>query len=185
MQTLLEYAPWIVFGLVYKFGGGLYPATAALMVAMTLLLAYYWIRTRKRSADAPGAHHHGAGVRRGHADPARRPLPAVESIGDLLAHRHRWSPAASGSARRPCSNACWAPACRRAPRCRPPRGAMLAAHRRVLSAARGSQHLGRADPQRGGLGHVQGLDRVAARRWSSSSAWCSTCCAACSPRKAP
>jgi intracellular septation protein len=47
MQTLLEYAPWIVFGLVYKFGGGIYPATAALMVVMTLLLAYYWIRSRK------------------------------------------------------------------------------------------------------------------------------------------
>jgi intracellular septation protein len=47
MQTLLEYAPWIIFGLAYKFGGGVYPATAALMAAMTLLLAYYWIRARK------------------------------------------------------------------------------------------------------------------------------------------
>jgi len=47
MQTFLEYAPWIVFGLVYQFGGGIYPATAALMAAMTLLLAYYWIRARK------------------------------------------------------------------------------------------------------------------------------------------
>ena len=47
MQTLLEYAPWIVFFLVYKFGGGIYPATAALMIVMTLLLAYYWLRTRK------------------------------------------------------------------------------------------------------------------------------------------
>src|SRR6478735_7189369 len=47
MQTLLEYVPWIVFFLVYKFGGGIYPATAALMIVMTLLLAYYWLRTRK------------------------------------------------------------------------------------------------------------------------------------------
>ena len=47
MQTLLEYVPWIVFGVTYKFGGGLYPATAALMVVMTLLLAYFWIRARK------------------------------------------------------------------------------------------------------------------------------------------
>jgi intracellular septation protein len=47
MQTLLEYVPWIVFGIAYKFGGGIYPATAALMVTMTLLLAYYWIRARK------------------------------------------------------------------------------------------------------------------------------------------
>jgi len=47
MQTLLEYAPWIVFGVVYKFGGGVYPATAALMAVMTLLLAYFWVRARK------------------------------------------------------------------------------------------------------------------------------------------
>jgi len=47
MKTLLEYAPWIVFFLVYKFGGGIYQATAALMGAMTLLLAYYWLSTRK------------------------------------------------------------------------------------------------------------------------------------------
>jgi intracellular septation protein len=47
VQTLLEYVPWIVFFLVYKFGGGIYPATAALMIVMTLLLAYYWLRTRK------------------------------------------------------------------------------------------------------------------------------------------
>jgi intracellular septation protein len=47
MKTLLEYVPWIVFGVVYKFGGGLYPATGALMIAMTLLLAYFWASTRK------------------------------------------------------------------------------------------------------------------------------------------
>jgi len=47
MQTLLEYAPWIVFGLVVAFTKNIYWATAALMVVMTLLLAYYWMRTRK------------------------------------------------------------------------------------------------------------------------------------------
>jgi intracellular septation protein len=47
MKTLLEYAPWIIFGLVYKFGGGLYPATAALMGAMTLLLAIFWVQQRR------------------------------------------------------------------------------------------------------------------------------------------
>ena len=47
MQAFLEYVPWIVFGAVYYLGGGLYPATAALMVTMTALLAYFWIRTRK------------------------------------------------------------------------------------------------------------------------------------------
>jgi intracellular septation protein len=49
MQTVIEFAPWIVFGLVYKFAGGLYPATAALMVAMALLLLYDWLRERKIS----------------------------------------------------------------------------------------------------------------------------------------
>src|SRR5690242_15474643 len=47
MQTLIEFAPWVIFGLVYKFAGGLYPATAALMGAMALLLAYDWLTTRK------------------------------------------------------------------------------------------------------------------------------------------
>jgi intracellular septation protein len=47
MQTVIEFLPWIVFGLVYKFGGGLYPATAALMVAMALLLVYDWLREKK------------------------------------------------------------------------------------------------------------------------------------------
>jgi len=47
MQYVIEFAPWVVFGLVYKFGGGLYPATAALMGAMALLLVYQWATTRK------------------------------------------------------------------------------------------------------------------------------------------
>lgn len=47
MQAAVEFAPWIIFGLVYKFGGGLLPATAALMVAITLPLAYGWLRERK------------------------------------------------------------------------------------------------------------------------------------------
>jgi len=47
MQTIIEFAPWLVFGLVYKFGGGIYPATGALMAAMALLLAYDWATTRK------------------------------------------------------------------------------------------------------------------------------------------
>jgi intracellular septation protein len=47
MQTFVEFAPWIIFGLVYKFAGGLYPATAVLMVCMALLLLYDWLATRK------------------------------------------------------------------------------------------------------------------------------------------
>lgn len=47
MQTLIEFAPWIIFFLVYKFAGGLYPATAVLMVCMALLLLYDWLTTRK------------------------------------------------------------------------------------------------------------------------------------------
>ena len=47
MQVAIEFAPWVIFGLVYKFAGGLYPATVALMVAIILPLAYGWLRERK------------------------------------------------------------------------------------------------------------------------------------------
>jgi intracellular septation protein len=47
MQHIIEYLPWVVFGLAYKFGGGLYPATAALMGSMVVVLAYDWVTTRK------------------------------------------------------------------------------------------------------------------------------------------
>jgi intracellular septation protein len=47
METLIELAPLIAFFVTYKFFGGIYPATAVLMVAMALLLAYDWLRTRK------------------------------------------------------------------------------------------------------------------------------------------
>ena len=47
MQSVIEFLPWVVFGLVYKFAGGIYPATAALMGAMALLLVYDWLTTRK------------------------------------------------------------------------------------------------------------------------------------------
>ena len=47
MQTVIEFAPWVIFGLVYKFGGGLYPATVALMIAMGLMLIWDWLSTRK------------------------------------------------------------------------------------------------------------------------------------------
>ncbi|HEX5161460.1 MAG TPA: septation protein IspZ [Steroidobacteraceae bacterium] len=47
MQAFIETIPWIVFGLVYWLGGGLYPATGTLMVAMALLLVYDWVTTRK------------------------------------------------------------------------------------------------------------------------------------------
>jgi intracellular septation protein len=47
MQTIIEFAPWVVFGLVFQFGGGVYPATAALMVSMALMLAYDWLTARK------------------------------------------------------------------------------------------------------------------------------------------
>jgi intracellular septation protein len=47
MQTFFEYAPWIVFGLVYKFGGGIYPATGALMASLAALLVYDWVSKRQ------------------------------------------------------------------------------------------------------------------------------------------
>jgi intracellular septation protein len=46
MQILIELAPLIAFFVTYKFFGGIYPATAVLMVAMLLLLAWDWLRTR-------------------------------------------------------------------------------------------------------------------------------------------
>jgi intracellular septation protein len=47
MQLAIDFAPWVIFGLVYKFAGGLHPATMALMVAILLPLAYGWLRERK------------------------------------------------------------------------------------------------------------------------------------------
>jgi intracellular septation protein len=47
MQTLIELAPLIAFFVTYKWFGGIYPATVVLMVAMLLLVAYDWLRTRK------------------------------------------------------------------------------------------------------------------------------------------
>jgi len=49
MQTVIDFVPWILFGLVYKFAGGLYPATAALMGAMVLPLVYDWVKQRRLS----------------------------------------------------------------------------------------------------------------------------------------
>ena len=47
METLIELAPLIAFFVAYKFFGGIYVATVVLMVAMALLLAFDWLRTRK------------------------------------------------------------------------------------------------------------------------------------------
>jgi intracellular septation protein len=44
MQTLLELLPLAAFVIAYKFFGGIYPATATLMVGMVLALAVLWIR---------------------------------------------------------------------------------------------------------------------------------------------
>lgn len=49
MQTLIELAPLIAFFIAYKITGSMYPATVVLMVAMLLLLAWDWLRTRKVS----------------------------------------------------------------------------------------------------------------------------------------
>jgi intracellular septation protein len=47
VQILIELAPLIAFFVTYKWFGGIYPATAVLMVGMLLLLAWDWLRTRK------------------------------------------------------------------------------------------------------------------------------------------
>ncbi len=49
MQTVIDFVPWILFGLVYKFAGGLYPATAVLMGAMVVPLVYDWVKERRLS----------------------------------------------------------------------------------------------------------------------------------------
>jgi len=46
MQILIEFAPLIAFFVTFKWFGGIYPATAVLMVGMLLLLAWDWLRTR-------------------------------------------------------------------------------------------------------------------------------------------
>ena len=46
MQILIELAPLIAFFVTFKWFGGIYPATAVLMVGMGLLLLWDWLRTR-------------------------------------------------------------------------------------------------------------------------------------------
>ena len=46
MQAIVEFFPWILFGIAYKFSG-LMAATAALMGGMVVLIAYDWITARK------------------------------------------------------------------------------------------------------------------------------------------
>jgi intracellular septation protein len=47
MQLLLELLPLAAFLVAYKFFGGIYVATATLMVGMSLSLAVLWLRSRK------------------------------------------------------------------------------------------------------------------------------------------
>jgi intracellular septation protein len=47
MQLLLEFLPIAAFLLAYKFYGGIYVATAVLMVGMPLSLAILWLRSRR------------------------------------------------------------------------------------------------------------------------------------------
>src|SRR5262249_60564670 len=46
MQALAEFAPLVAFFVTYRLGG-LYAATAVLMVAMVALLAFDWLRQRR------------------------------------------------------------------------------------------------------------------------------------------
>jgi intracellular septation protein len=50
MQLLLELLPLAAFLVAYKFFGGIYVATATLMVGMTLSLVVLWLRARKLPA---------------------------------------------------------------------------------------------------------------------------------------
>jgi intracellular septation protein len=48
MQSLIDFIPVVIFFVVYKVYG-IYPATAAIIVAMAAQIAYQWIRHRKVS----------------------------------------------------------------------------------------------------------------------------------------
>ena len=48
MQSLIDFVPVIIFFVVYRLYG-IYPATAAIIVAMAAQIAYQWIRHRKVS----------------------------------------------------------------------------------------------------------------------------------------
>ncbi|MBK9253144.1 MAG: septation protein IspZ [Proteobacteria bacterium] len=50
MQLLLELLPLAAFLVAYKFYGGIYVATATLMVGMTLSLVVLWLRSQKLPA---------------------------------------------------------------------------------------------------------------------------------------
>ena len=50
MQLLLELLPLAAFLVAYKFFGGIYVATATLMLGMTLSLVVMWLRARKLPA---------------------------------------------------------------------------------------------------------------------------------------
>jgi intracellular septation protein len=50
MQLLLEFLPLAAFLVAYKFFGGIYVATAVLMVGMVLSLVVLWARSRKLPA---------------------------------------------------------------------------------------------------------------------------------------
>jgi intracellular septation protein len=47
MQLLLEFLPLLAFFVAYKYFGGIYVATAVLMICMPLTLAILWLRTRR------------------------------------------------------------------------------------------------------------------------------------------
>ena len=113
--------------------------------AMALLLAYDWLRTRKVPQMHLALSRDGAGVRRGHADPSRRAVPAVESLGVLLAARPAYSSAAVWIGKKTLLERVIGAACRRT--CTVPPAYLaqrIAADRRVLRAARRRQHLGGA-----------------------------------------
>jgi intracellular septation protein len=47
MQLVLEFLPVLAFLLAYKFFGGIYVATAVLMIGMPLSLALLWLKAKK------------------------------------------------------------------------------------------------------------------------------------------
>jgi hypothetical protein len=90
MQPLFDLAPLLAF-LVAYYLGGIYVATAVLMVAMVALLLVDLLRREARTADASAECAAGAGTRQCDADPARSAVSEMEADVFLWADRTRQS----------------------------------------------------------------------------------------------
>jgi intracellular septation protein len=55
MSLLIEFFPLLAFLAAYRWGGGIYPATIILMIAMVVSLGISWLRARRMPAIQAGS----------------------------------------------------------------------------------------------------------------------------------